>query len=194
MKSINLFKSLSLIIMVSLCLSFISGCAALPVNYTPPLDGDMVPIRPQTVLYGIQLALEGKPGTEIWQSGSKYVVMWTEKYGAMLFTYDNSLKTAGLPLTKVLKTGGSLMNIKTADDLRQTMINSGFKTIDPNDAPEALKKAAENVKWLTALYGAETAITTLPTFIFMFVDFNMMCSTASPTLLDTELCADYTKS
>lgn len=193
MKTVSLFKFLSLIVMISLVLSLLSACSggSVPVNYSPPPDGEVIPLRPETVLYGIRSAMQSKPGSEIWRNGTKYVVMWCERYGGMFFFYDSATNKAGTALIDTIRKGGNLVNVRTYEDVKVALTDSGFSKISPTDAPVALSKAADNVKWLVVLYAAETALTTLPTFVFMFADYSVICNEADPTMLEVDFCADH---
>ena len=154
--------------------TFLGGTMTLPVNHLQLMDGDTIPIGARTVVWGINQAIQDKPGTMIFQNGSKYVIMWRDTYGAMFFAFDSDKQTTLAQLSELAKSGGSLSNHKTGTELIEFMKNNGWKVIPGSLAPEVAKSIAVN----GFLSLAVTAMSSLPTFIFTFEGFIDPCNTS----------------
>jgi len=155
--------------------SFLGQTMTLPVNHAQLLDGDTIPIHARTVIYGINQAIQDKPGTAIFQNGSKYVIMWRDSYGAMFFAFDAEKQKTVSELTQLTQSGGSLANHKTGSDLIEFMKNNGWKIIPGASAPEVAKAIAVN----GFLSLAVTAMNSLPTFVFTFGESVNLCNTSA---------------
>lgn len=188
----NLFS-----LVLSLFLFFVlvgtTACAALPSNYAQPINGGGVPIRPETVIYGIAQAIADKPGVVAFQSTQnpgQFVIAWYNTYGASFFGADVQKYKTLTDMKYLVNQGGTLINAKNADEFLEFMKSNGWKAIPGSALPKVfadIVRTASFPAWMT------TGSTTLTMPLLMFspnINPDYCSSGLATDLMYSVLCQD----
>lgn len=150
MKAIALYKgmpewatNLVLVLMATMLMFSLSGCGAAGPAIA---DLQVLTIRGTTVAYGIQRALNGCPGAQVFQNLNninQYMFIWTAQDSKAAMFWGADMKyMQPMDVVDMLKQGGGMASLKTISGLKDFMLDHGWVPISAAEVPMALKVAA----------------------------------------------------
>jgi hypothetical protein len=115
----------------------------------PPMDGDVYLLQPGTTLYGINRAINGGTGTEMWKLHGPYRDMVTFFWGIpnkgsgyVVLNMEGGNVAPLANFFKATEGKGNYVNIQTADQFRAYLKAGGWEKISTNDPALTGLKAA----------------------------------------------------
>ncbi len=131
----NHFRPYTTILVLLVMSIFMSACSA-PVAGPQIADLQTYSIGAGTVLNGIARVRAGMPGTDVLQNGTKWIFVWVTPSSKVvaLFGVDIATSTA-VDVVKVIRSGGQMVNLQTAEDLIAFFKDNGWVSVSPSTIP-----------------------------------------------------------
>lgn len=119
---------------------FLILTAVLALFGAIPLGDDLISTHPGTTLRGIQQAVKGMQGTEIYRHPTEdiFIFKWTMHDGPA-FTGVNYSLNSSVEWAKRFGFYGSKPNLEGWHKFSDMLVNDGWKKISPADLPAGLK-------------------------------------------------------